>query len=201
MDYHKCVACQRGWASKDLAERRLAFAEYILKKYPNPEDWQRVRFSDEVHFGLGPQGKLMIIRKKGQRKCHNCIQEETEPREVDKKKLHAWAAVGYNFKSDLAFYEIPTNTNGKMTQNKYIEILEEHVVPWVKRGDNFVLEEDRDSAHGIGKGKNKVQKFKEDNHIECYFNRSSAPELSIAENAWQPTKAYIRNFQHWEVDC
>jgi len=23
LDYHKCVACQRGWVSKDLAERRV----------------------------------------------------------------------------------------------------------------------------------------------------------------------------------
>jgi hypothetical protein len=30
------------------------------------------------------------------------------------------------------------------------EILEKHVKPWLDRGDDFVLEEDRDSGHGIG---------------------------------------------------
>jgi hypothetical protein len=89
LDYHKCVACQRGWVSKDLARRRVEFAERMLAKYPNPDQWKRVRFSDEVHFGLGPQGKLMIIRKPGERYCRNCIQEEREPEEADKKKLHA----------------------------------------------------------------------------------------------------------------
>lgn len=169
----------------------------MLKKYLRKEDWRRVRFSDEVYFGLGAQGRLMIIRKAGIRHCPDCIQEEREPQEADKKKLHAWAAVGYNFKSDLVFYDIPTNNKGKMTQNKYIEILKEYVVPWVERGDDFVLEEDRDSSHSISAGKNPVKKFKAYNHIECYFNMSGLPDLSITENAWQPTKAYICKFQHW----
>ena len=30
-------------------------------------DWKKVRFSDEVHFGRGPQRKLRIIRKPGER--------------------------------------------------------------------------------------------------------------------------------------
>ena len=94
MDYHKCVACRRGWVSKNLAERRVEFARRMLAKYPTPEHWKKIRFSDEVHFGLGPQGKLMIIRKPGQRYCHNCIQEARKPDEADEKKLHAWAAVG-----------------------------------------------------------------------------------------------------------
>lgn len=200
MDYYKYVACQRSWCSKDHATIRLEFAELMLKRYPEKEDWRRVRFSDEVHFGLGPQGKLIIIRKKGNRYCHNCIQEEREPREADKKKLHAWGAVGYNFKSDLVFYDIPTNSNGKMTKNKYVEILQEYVVPWVERGDDFVLEEDRDSSHGISKGKNIVKDFKKEHHIESYFNTAKAPDLSIIENCWQPVKGYIRKFQHWEVD-
>jgi hypothetical protein len=37
------------------------------------------------------------------------------------KRVHAWAAVGHNFKSDLIFYEISSNTNGKITQRGYID--------------------------------------------------------------------------------
>ncbi len=46
----------------------------MLERYPNPEDWDHVRFSDEVHFGWGPQGKLRVIRKPGQRYCFDCVQ-------------------------------------------------------------------------------------------------------------------------------
>jgi len=99
-------------------------------KYPNPNQWKRVRFSDEVHFGLGPQGKLMIIRKPGERYCQSCIQEEREPEEVDKKKLHAWAAVDFNFKSELVFCTIPSNSNGKMTMKVYTCQLTLSTVGW-----------------------------------------------------------------------
>ena len=76
-DYRKCVACRKGWVSKKIAQKRLDFAKVMLECCPNPEDWDRVRFSDEVHFGWGPQGKLRIIRKPGQWHCADCIQVST----------------------------------------------------------------------------------------------------------------------------
>jgi len=206
LDYHKCIACRRGWVSKDVRERRVEFARRMLAKYPLPEQWKRVRFSDEVHFGLGPQGRLMIIRRPGERYCISCIQEADEPCEEDKKKLHAWAAIGYEFKSDLVFYDIPSNTNGKMTMKAYEqEIFEKHVKPWIERGDDFVLEEDRDSGHGIGSKKpdsklNQIQIWKEKHGLKSYFNMSSSPDLSPSENGWQPLKSYIRKFNHWEKE-
>ncbi|KAF1987341.1 hypothetical protein K402DRAFT_412293 [Aulographum hederae CBS 113979] len=184
-DYHKCVACRRGWVSEDLAKRRVEFAKIMLSKYPNPDQWKHVRFSDEVHFGLGPQGHLLIIRKPGERYCQDCIQEARDPREEDKKKLHAWAAVGYDFKSELVFYNIPTNHNGKMTMKVYEEeILDKHVLPWIQAGQNFVLEEDRDSGHGIGPN-NRIKTWKATHGLNSYFNMSGSPDLSPIENAWQ----------------
>lgn len=54
MDYRKCVACKKGWKT---ARDRKAWAAVMKGRYPRPEDWYRVRFSDEVHFGYGPQAK------------------------------------------------------------------------------------------------------------------------------------------------
>ena len=54
MDYHKCIACQRGLVSERTAANRLAYAQTMLTKHPKAEDWMHVRFSDEVHFGWGP---------------------------------------------------------------------------------------------------------------------------------------------------
>ncbi len=92
----------------------------MLANYPTPEHWMHVRFSDEVHFGLGPKGRLWIWRKGGERYCPECVQHEEDPKEMDKKKkLHAWGAIGYQFKSQLVFYEFPGNRNGKMTLYDY----------------------------------------------------------------------------------
>jgi len=73
LNYHKCVVCRKGWVSHALAKERIEYAKRILERYPIKEHWRRVRFSDEVHFGLGPQGRLLIIQKLGQRYCPNCI--------------------------------------------------------------------------------------------------------------------------------
>jgi hypothetical protein len=48
-------------------------------------------------------------------------------------------------KIPVIFYDIPSNSNGKMAQKAYItQILE----PWIDRGDDFALEEDGDSGQG-----------------------------------------------------
>ena len=42
-----------------------------------------------------------------------------------------------------------------MTVKKYRQILNEVVKPWIEASDDFVLEEDRDTAHGT-KGENGI---------------------------------------------
>ena len=49
MDYSKCIACSKGWISQHHARRRLEYCKLMLERYPKPEDWWNVRFSDEVH--------------------------------------------------------------------------------------------------------------------------------------------------------
>jgi hypothetical protein len=200
LDYHKCIACRKGWVNKETAKRRVEYATLMLDRYPYQKDWHHVRFSDEVHFGLGPQGKLRIIRKPGERYCINCIQHEREPEEPDKKKIHAWAAVGHRFKSPLVFYDISSNTNGKMTQRAYIDMILEPVVkPWLKDRKSFILEEDQDSGHGTSQV-NIVRTWKQQNGLQSYFNCSSSPDLALIENVWQPMKQYIRKYSHWHAE-
>ena len=58
----------------------------------------------------------------------------------------------YNFKSDIIFYDVPGNKNGKLTHQVYIDSILEPVVKfWITAGEDFVLEEDGDSGHGPSK--------------------------------------------------
>ena len=41
------------------------------------------------------------------------------PKKKNAKRVHAWAAIGYNYKSKLYQYDTD-NLNGKMTQKIYI---------------------------------------------------------------------------------
>jgi hypothetical protein len=200
LNYHKCLACRKGWVNKATATNRKQYAELMYSRYPHKTDWYHVRFSDEVHIGLGPQGHLRIIRKPGERYCTDCIQHANEPNEQDKKKLHAWAAIGYCFKSPLIFYNIESNTNGKMTQKAYIDqILNPIVKPWIQHHKSFVLEEDRDSRHGTS-DHNIVRDWKRQNNLTSYFNCSSSPDLAPIENAWAPMKQYVRKYSHWDIE-
>lgn len=102
----------------------------MLQRYPNPQDWYRVRFSYEVHFGYGLQDKLYIICKASMQYCHSCIQKNFEPAKKDRKRYHCWAAIGHDFKSDIIFYKVAGNTNKKMSKQAYInQILEPIVKP------------------------------------------------------------------------
>lgn len=196
MDYHKCIACRWGWVNQKTAKDRLNWASVMLERYPHPENWYRVRFSDEVHFGYGPQDKLNIIWKPGMHYCQDCIQEHNEPAEKDKKHYHYWAVVGYNFKSGIYFYNVPGNTNGKMSQQVYIDqILEPIVKPWIQTHQDFVLEEDGDSGHGPGKS-NIMRTWKEKNGLESYFNYHNSHDLAPIENCWQPVKQTLRKYPH-----
>lgn len=56
-------------------------------------------------------------------------------------------------------------------------ILKSIVKPWLDRGNNFVVEENGDSSHGISKS-NIVRWWKEENNLKCYFNGASSPDLS-----------------------
>ena len=202
LDYHKCIACCKGWVSDKLGQLRKNQAATMLKRYPDPDDWKHIRFSNKVHFCLGPQGWLMIIRRPGERYCLCCIQSVPKQQATDMKRIHAQAAIGYNFKSPLVFYDIPTNSNGKMTQKAYIEqILEPVVKPWIDAGHDFVLKEDGDGGHGPPRAKgNIIVDWKEKHGLKHYFNCPGSPDLAPIEDAWQPDKQYVRRYSHWEPD-
>ncbi|KAF8857210.1 hypothetical protein BDZ45DRAFT_547405, partial [Acephala macrosclerotiorum] len=202
--YHMCKACRKFYISDDLAPRREKWAADMEAKYPKKEDWYRVRFSDECHGSFGPQGKVNVIRTSKQRGHPDCIQEVNyKKREEDSYKVHWWAAVGHDFKSPIQFYDVDTNSNGKMTHRVYIDqILEPVVKPWLDAGHDFVLEEDGDSGHGYNKNgtPNVVTKWKKDHGLETYRNCVHSPDLSPVENCWQPIKHHIREQPHWDVD-
>ena len=181
-----------------MAKARVKWATWTLEKYPKPEDWYHVRFSDEVHFGWGPKGKTLIIRRRGNgwRGHPDCIQRK-ETRDSDnpddRKRVHFWAAVGYNFKSPLVQYTIPTNTNSKMTYQGYVDnVLEPIVANWCLGDEQWCLEEDGDSGHGKPQNSSIVEKWKEDHGMtrdasskhRYYFNCSQSPDLSIIEDTF-----------------
>ncbi|KAI5787122.1 hypothetical protein EDC01DRAFT_729216 [Geopyxis carbonaria] len=219
MNFRHCKTCKKKWVNPSTAEHRVDWSRVMLERYPDPDDWKDVRFSDEIHFGYS-QGwdTPYVLCKPGCQTCPDCIGQDVPPDDKYAKKVHAWAAVGYNFKSKMIFYD-SGNANGKMTHKCYVEqILEPVVKPWLQDPtvDRFVLEEDGDSSgHGGGRDawtttitgkrirdpekRNLVQKWKHENQLEFYFNCHSSPDLSPIENCWKGPKSHVNSRVHWDA--
>ena len=139
----------------------------------------------------------MIIRRSGTRYRQACVQHKDLPKNKDLKRKHCWAAVEYNFKFSIYFYET-SSENDKLSHDIYInQILESIVKLWIQSGRDFVLEEDGDIGHESGVD-NIVRTWKKDNGLEYYFNCASSSDLVFIENCWLISKQKLRSVTHWD---
>jgi transposase len=199
LNYRRCISCDEEYRSTSSKEKRAEHARVMLEKYPEPRDWYRVRFSGDCHFGWGPTGEVSALRQPWERYCADCMVETKGGGEDSLRKLHCWAAVGHDFKSDLVWYDKPSESNGKLDLPAYRDnILEPVVGPWLRAGHNFVLAEDVDSGHSGRKGNNIVQKWKQENGLQSFFNCPLSPDFVPIERAFQLPRQYVKHRACWE---
>ena len=177
-----------------VEKERMKFAQKMLNEIDkDPEDWKRIRFNDEIHAGFAPEESRWIIRKSGTRLRPDNIQRVDQIPDKDRPRKHAWWCVGWDYKSPFHFYTISSNKTGKMTNTKYVKILNAMVKPRLKAGEQFILKEDRDGAHGTNAPVNEmVRKWKRDNGLKTYFNAANSPDLSLIETCTQSIKQHLR---------
>ncbi|KAI9158015.1 hypothetical protein HJFPF1_06000 [Paramyrothecium foliicola] len=229
LSYRRCLACPRSWTGTRHRERRREHARRMLEALPHPGDWRRVRFAGELHFGFGLDGRMRVLPRAGERVCPSCEggaaaqQQQQQGGDAgasatggagvvvltrDIKRVHAWAAVGYGFKSELVFYDEATGANspGTLHMSTYRDrILEKTVKPWLAEAaalsamggggsGGFILEEDMDSfAHGGASKVNKASEWK-DRHpaLRHHFNCGESPDLSPLDALWPiPGKQWV----------
>lgn len=147
--YTKCIACTKTYVSKPLMDKRKAWAKQKRNGY-SIDDWKKVCFLDKVYSDEDLNESYRLFASKVNVHVKTVFKNRmSQSRRIKNKYHHCWAAVGYNFKSELIFYEVPGNSNRKMNQRVYINsILEPIVKPWLKAGEDFVLEKNNDSGHG-----------------------------------------------------
>ena len=101
--YFKCKACQKSYLRQASIEARESFCSRIILYSNHLTFWRAVRFTDEVHFCLDSRNAEWVIRAHDERFCHSCMQYNKRNRAA---VLHAWAMVGYNYKSPLIFFDV-----------------------------------------------------------------------------------------------
>lgn len=205
--YRRCLGCGRCWGHKKTREKRVEYAHRMLEAYPQPTTWRFIRFSSELHFGFGLEGKIRLISKPGEKYCETCKDQPAAAWTRDVKKLHAWAAVGHGFKSELVFYDESTSPNntGLMSMEAYRDsILAGPVKGWLSGGgaQSFILEEDIEAfAHGGASKVNIAQQWKEANGLRCYFNCLDSPDLSPLDSLWPAHKQWsVEPLKDWEPE-
>ncbi|KAI3322351.1 hypothetical protein HD806DRAFT_536188 [Xylariaceae sp. AK1471] len=201
-DWRKCITCTRSWVSESLATNRVRQCrEILLERGFSWDYWTKIRFSAEVHFKFGPEGRILIIRKSGERYCPDCIHHRDSPDRNEQVCLSAWAAVGFNFKSQLVWYDT-NNSNGAITLKAYRDqILEPVVGQWLRDGHDFILAEDGTAGHGGQSNSNIVAKWKENNGLKYFFNCAGSPDLAPPiENAWRGPESIIQQHPIWDEE-
>ena len=149
------VAAQAKLISQKNMDERVAYAE--PRRHWSKEQWYTYRYSDETHFGLGPQRRDRVHRRRGRknREAPNKIQYRMR-RAV--KSLHVFAEVGHNYKGKLLFYT-GSGKKGALIQQDYMDILRNWILPTWE--GHLTLLEDNDSPHGTrGEGDNQVKRLK-----------------------------------------
>ncbi|KAJ6445173.1 HMG box protein [Purpureocillium lavendulum] len=203
LGYRRCLSCQRSVVHRRCREKRADWARRMLETYPVTEDWRRVRFSVELHFGFGLDGRVRLLPRPGERlQCPGCQSGNESGSGADAgwnrdiRKVHAWAATGYGFKSRLVFYEESTSPNcsGTPSMTDYQDkILSKEVRTWLAAAQSppFILYEDVEAfAHGGLSKQNAVQSWKENAGLRHMFSCGDAPDLSPIETLWPPKKQW-----------
>ena len=99
--YRKCRACQKKWLSEANISKRWDVSEE-WRHLPNWE-WEDWHFSDEFHIEHNARGTEWVIRLPSERDCGDCMQKKLKR---GASEYHCWGMIGYNYKSQLVYYDI-----------------------------------------------------------------------------------------------
>ncbi|PQE08861.1 HMG box protein [Rutstroemia sp. NJR-2017a BBW] len=98
------------------AAQKLARYTFAVKHWDRPAGyWRKGIYTDETVARTNLRRRVKVLRKRGERRRLDCIQFTFNS---GRDSIMCWAAIGYNFKSELYF--VSTEGQGKgFTQKKY----------------------------------------------------------------------------------
>lgn len=158
---------------------RLEFA----KKYRHwtINDWKHVLWTDETKICLhGNDGRRWTWRKRNER---------LKPKHIKNTIKHDKYVMVWGCFSSAGVGSICI-IDGYLTADKYIEILNNHMLPSAKKliGNKVILQQDNDPKHTA----NDTMKWFKKNKIEIMKWPSQSPDINPIENMWFRFKSEIR---------
>lgn len=186
--YHKCKACPKPFISEAARQKRLLYCKEKLDWDINK--WKPFIFSDECTFTTGKQQKAYVIRTDQERYCPDCLQHRYHS---GRATFSIWAAIGWDFKSELIFIESHGSGGGMSKEDYKEQILTRYVGPLLKDKLGLIFIEDGNTAYRLKD--DAMKKFKADLHITCLsFWPPSSPDFNPTENVWRIIKQRLKNW-------
>lgn len=168
---------------------KLSRFTFAVKNYDKlVEYWRKGIYTDETVTRTNLRRRAKVLRKRGERRRLDCIQFTFNS---GRDFVMCWAAIGYNFKSQLYFVSTDGQGHG-FTQKKY----EEQILQGPSKGifeerhsHGFFCVEDGSRGHGL-KDTRKNKSLCNATRVECHINTlldwlPCSSDLNPIENLWE----------------
>lgn len=165
-------------------QRRLQWARDHQRLYP--QHWNHVIFSDESRFLLyRTDGRVRVRRLAHEAYNNACIVPRVQ---AGGGGLTVWAAFHAGGKTDLVFLD------GNLNQHRYLDILEETLVPFARATfqNNFVFQDDNARPHRA----RLIQNYLDNNQIEHMEWPAMSPDMNPIEHLWAELTRQIDIIDH-----
>ena len=189
--YRKCAKCYKMLLRPEIRAMRTEICR-SMKQWGETE-LRNVRWTTTWHFGLNEERKAIVMSEEVRDEyCEPCIYTSTllaKRDQICEARWHCWGMVGWDYKSDLYFFETPS---GRLDEQTYYQILERMVLMHAKENPDIILEEDMDAAHGATNLVPSISRFfKEQHSIKSYYTAPHCPEITPLREIWNSVKGKV----------